>query len=583
LKWVDVSSAGEDREAKRTETERLTFPDLPRMELDQLLGQLVERAQEVMGTQGRLRGLLHASQMVVGDLALPTLLRRIVEAARELLGARYAALGVIGTDGQLAEFVHVGMDAETVARVGRLPEGKGLLGAVVEDSRPIRLVNIADDPRSSGFPDEHPPMRGFLGVPIRVRGVVFGNLYLTECRHGDFTAEDEQLALALAATAGQAIDNARLYETARKQQEWLRASGAIMRELLAIGSGRPLELIAEHTLDLADADLVTVLRPDGERLRIEVAVGVGADELEGSLVDVHGTMSGEVFTSGAPVVGSWIDRYSEQAAAASLRTDLDAVLVVPLTGAGQMNGVLTAARKIGRSGFTTEDLEMAAGFASQASVAVELADARAEQQRNELYDERDRIAAGLHSQVVQRLFAIGLSLQTTAGAARSEVVARRVRTAIADLDTVITQIRETVFQLDDVLPRSTTTVHDRVLEVLSEAGAELGLVASTEFSGKLDAIQPAELVDELVTALREGLRLIAHHTGASSVQVAVRPREERLTVVLTHDGSDRLAALPHAHLSQLADSARRRGGVSEVHESALSWWVPLPPQAASTE
>ncbi|HWD77265.1 MAG TPA: GAF domain-containing protein, partial [Kribbella sp.] len=171
------------------------------MELDQLLGQLVERAQEVMGTQGRLRGLLHASQMVTSDLALPTLLRRIVEAARELLGARYAALGVIGPDGQLVEFIHVGMDAETVARVGRLPEGKGLLGAVVEDPRPIRLANIGDDPRSSGFPDEHPPMGSFLGVPIRVRGVVFGNLYLTECRHGEFTAEDEQLALALAATA----------------------------------------------------------------------------------------------------------------------------------------------------------------------------------------------------------------------------------------------------------------------------------------------------------------------------------------------------------------------------------------------
>jgi GAF domain-containing protein len=568
-----VTWPGEDPR-NQADPERLTFPDLPRMELDQLLSQLVERAQEVMGTQGRLRGLLHASQMVTGDLDLPTLLRRIVEAARELLGARYAALGVIGSDGQLAEFVHVGMDDETVARVGRLPEGKGLLGAVVEDPRPIRLANIGDDPRSSGFPDEHPPMGSFLGVPIRVRGVVFGNLYLTECRHGEFSAEDEQLALALAATAGQAIDNARLYETARKQQEWLAASTSIMRELLATGSGRPLALIAGHTHDLADADLVTVLRPDGDRLRIEVAVGNGAGELEGSLIDVEGTMSGQVFTTGAPVVASWVDRQSRLEGPAPRRSDLDAVLVVPLTGAGQVNGVLTAARKIGRPGFTADDLEMAAGFAGQASVAIELADARAEQQLNELYDERDRIAAGLHSDVVQRLYAIGLSLQTTAGAARSEAVARRVRTAIADLDQVITQIRDTVFQLDDVLPRSTAPVHDRVLEALSEVGAELGITASTEFSGKLDAIESVELADDLVTALREGLRLIARRTGAGAVDVSVRSGAERLTVVLAHDGGP-LAGTPETELTWLADLADRRGGVSELRERELTWWVPI--------
>jgi GAF domain-containing protein len=568
-----VTWPGEDPR-NQADAERLTFPDLPRMELDQLLSQLVERAQEVMGTQGRLRGLLHASQMVTGDLDLPTLLRRIVEAARELLGARYAALGVIGPDRQLVEFVHVGMDDETVARVGRLPEGKGLLGAVVEDPRPIRLANIGDDPRSSGFPDEHPPMGSFLGVPIRVRGVVFGNLYLTECRHGEFSAEDEQLALALAATAGQAIDNARLYETARKQQEWLAASASIMRELLATGSGGPLALIAGHTHDLADADLVTVLRPHGDRLRIEVAVGDDAAALEGSLIDVEGTMSGQVFTTGAPVVASWIDRQSRLEGPGPLRTDLDAVLVVPLTGAGQVNGVLTAARKIGRPGFTADDLEMAAGFAGQASVTIELADARAEQQLNELYDERDRIAAGLHSDVVQRLYAIGLSLQTTAGAARSEVVARRVRAAIADLDQVISQIRETVFQLDDVLPRSTAPVHDRVLAVLSEVGAELGITASTEFSGKLDAIESEELADELVTALREGLRLIARRTGAGAVDVSVRSGPERLTVMLAHDGGP-LAGTPETELTWLAELADRRGGVAELRERELTWWVPI--------
>lgn len=435
----------------------------------------------------------------------------------------------------------------------------------MEDPRPIRLATIADDPRSSGFPDDHPPMRSFLGVPIRVRGVVFGNLYLTECRHGEFSAEDEQLALALAATAGQAIANARLYETARKQQEWLKASAAIMRELLAVQNGRSLELIARYTLDLSDADLVTVLRPDGERLRIEVAAGDGADELVGRLVEPAGTMAGQVFADGEPLLASWTDRQSRTPGPSPLRTDLDAVLVVPLTGGGEVNGVLTAARKTGRAGFTGDDLEMAAGFAGQASVAIELADARAEQQRNELYDERDRIAAELHREVVQRLYGIGLSLQTTAGVARSEVVARRVRTAITDIDAVITQVRETVFQLDDVLPRRSASIHDRVLEAL----ADLGLTTSTEFAGKLDGLSP-ELADDLLAALRAGLALIAGGTGAGSVRVAVRSGVDRLTLTLVHDGS------PVAHgPAGLTETAARRGGAWEARASELLWWVPL--------
>jgi hypothetical protein len=178
-----ADAAGTDRDGIS-----LTFPDLPRLELDQLLVQLVERAQEVMTTQGRLRGLLHANQLIAGDLALPALLRRIAEAARDLVGARYAALGVIAPAGGPAEFVHVGMPADTVERVGHLPQGKGLLGALIEEPHPIRLRRISDDPRSSGFPPGHPPMTSFLGVPVRTRDEVFGNLYLAESSKGQFSA-----------------------------------------------------------------------------------------------------------------------------------------------------------------------------------------------------------------------------------------------------------------------------------------------------------------------------------------------------------------------------------------------------------
>ncbi|MFJ1767951.1 GAF domain-containing protein [Amycolatopsis sp. NPDC088138] len=570
-----MSWAGESQEESRTEPERPAFSSLPRRDLDELLDQLVEQVQDVMGLDGRSRGLLRVSRMVAGDLALPTVLRRVVEAARDLLGARYAALGVLGPDNRLAEFVHVGMDAETVARVGRPPEGAGLFGAVAADSRPIRLANITDDPRSSGFPDAYPPMCSFLGVPISVRGVVFGNLYLTESRQGEFGAEDEQLAVALAAIAGQAIANARLRETMRKQQEWLAASTAITRELLAARSASPLELIAVHTQDVADADLVTVLRPDGAGLRIEVAVGAGADELQWSHVDVDSTMCGQVFASGAPVAGSRIDRYSGLGAPIPLRTDLDAMLAVPLTGAGRVNGVLTASRKIGRPGFTAEDLELAAGFIDQASMAVELADARVEQQHAELYDERSRVAVELHSHVVQRLYAIGLSLQTTADAIRPEKTAGRVREAIADLGAVVTRIRETAFLLDDLLPHPASAVHDRLREVLFEVCAEWGLTAAIEFVGHADVIVPDKLTDALADALREGLRLIARHTGAAAVRLEIQPCEDQLSVLLGHDGSAELTMLPDTELAEFAEPLLRRGGTSEVGETALNWWMPL--------
>ena len=219
----------------------LTFPDLPRLELDQLLGQVVERAQEVLGTQGRLRGLLRANQVITGDLALPVVLRRIADAARELVGARYAALGVIGPDGDLVEFVHVGMPADVVEEIGPLPQGKGLLGALIEDPQPIRLGRIGDDPRSSGFPPGHPPMASFLGVPIRIRDEVFGNLYLTDSTRGQFSAEDAELATALAATAAAAIDNARLYQAARSRGEWLQATAAITRQLLSPDPADPAD------------------------------------------------------------------------------------------------------------------------------------------------------------------------------------------------------------------------------------------------------------------------------------------------------------------------------------------------------
>ncbi|MER6767994.1 MULTISPECIES: sensor histidine kinase [Amycolatopsis] len=556
------------------EQARLTFPDQPRMELDQLLGELVERAQEVISTQGRLRGLLRATQSITGSLALPALLRRLVEAACELVGARYAALGVIGPDGRLSEFVHTGMDAEAVARIGRLPEGKGLLGAVVEDPRPVRLDRLQDDPRSTGFPEGHPPMTSFLGVPVRVRGEVFGDLYLAEARHGRFSEEDEQLALALAAAAGSAIENARLYETARNQQEWLRASAAVTRELLSADLGDPLGRVVDYARALASADLVSVTRP-AERegyLFVERAVGAGAEQLAGRELLTESTVAGTVFASGEPRIGSWPDELSRLSVPSVLSLNLDSVMLVPLAGNGKVAGVLTVSRLAGRPAFTSDDLEIAAWFADQAAVALELAQARAEREDAALHDERDRIAARLHSEILNRLYSTGLSLQTTAGLAKSAVVAARLRATIADLDDVINHVQQTVFRLDDVLPPGPEPIRDQVLRVLAQAREELGLAVSTQLTGKLDPV-PSDVV---VPLLADALRLVSRHTSAESVEVEIQAEAERTTVTVRYEGAGDLAVAAAPGLAALAEQASRRGGTLTVAGgSRLSWSVPV--------
>jgi GAF domain-containing protein len=204
-------------------TEHQLGPDTgPQLGLDELLDQLISRAQDVRDVQVKLNGLLAANEAIMGHLELPVVLRQIVRAACNLVNARYGALGVINPHGDgLEQFVYEGIDDETAARIGSLPSGHGLLGALIDDPRPIRLSRIADDPRSVGFPAHHPPMSSFLGVSIKVRNSVFGNLYLAGRRHGDFTESDEELVRAVAGTAAIAIENARLYDEARRRELWL--------------------------------------------------------------------------------------------------------------------------------------------------------------------------------------------------------------------------------------------------------------------------------------------------------------------------------------------------------------------------
>ncbi|SDZ22120.1 Histidine kinase-like ATPase domain-containing protein [Asanoa ishikariensis] len=577
----DPRPVGRDREPGE---DTLTFPDLPRLELDQLLSQLVERAQEVMATQGRLRGLLRANQLIIGDLGLPAALRRIVEAARELVGARYAALGVIAQGGGLIEFIHSGMPADKVEVIGHLPEGKGLLGALIDDPFPIRLRRIADDPRSTGFPAGHPPMNSFLGVPIRVRDVVFGNLYLSETESGAFSAEDEELVKALAATAAVAIDNARLYASARLRSEWLQASAAITRHLLsAEGSAtHPLRYIAERTKDVADADLVTVIFPDPDddsMLRVDVAVGLAADRLPGSRTPVSGSMSGQVFTTGEPL------RLPDPEAAETTMTASDLVqvgpvLAVPLHGSARIHGVLWAARGQGRPTFTVDDVEMAASFANQAAVAIELAEARAEQQRAAMLDERDRIAADLHDHVIQRLFAAGLSLQSVAGQIGQGRVGDKVLGVIDDLDTTISQIRTTIFALQRLPGAAWTGVRGRLLDVVGEVAPALGFEPAVRFAGLVEDTVSPDLADDLVAVLREALTNIARHAHARTAEVDLKIAAEGVTMEVRDNGVGFGETVRDSGLANMRHRAERHGGTLTVSDvtptgTRLCWSVPL--------
>jgi signal transduction histidine kinase len=538
----------------------------PRLELDELLAQLVDRAQDVMGAQSRLRGLLRANRMIVGDLALPVVLRRIVEAACELVHARYGALGVIAPGGGLEQFIHVGMDPETVARIGHLPEGKGLLGALIDDPRPIRLQDMAADPRSVGFPPDHPPMDSFLGVPIRVRDEVYGNLYLTGHDQSEVSAEDEELVLSLAASAGVAIENARLFDEARKRQEWLQASTEITRQLLSNEGEEPLRVIARRLQQIADADAVNVVlpTPEGGRLMVEVATGAGADQLTGLSYPIENTVSQLVLDNGRAVLIGDISLEQQHSVHLSEFVPIGPLMVLPLVGTQRVRGALVVGRLHGRPRFTAGDLEMATTFANHAAVAVELADARADQERVALLEDRDRIARDLHDHVIQRLFGAGLTVQSIASGLGDESFAHRLGRVVTDIDETIRQIRTSIFQLRGPLGPATGAVRARLLAVAAEIAPSLQFAPRLTFSGPVDSVVPEAVADELVAVLREALSNVARHASAKSVAVNLDANSHafnaEVSLAITDDGVGMGDTERRSGLANLRERAECHGG-----------------------
>jgi signal transduction histidine kinase len=556
------------------------YSDAPRLELDQLLTQLIDQAQDIVAARDRLRGLLRANRLIIGDLALPVVLRRIAEAARDLVQARYTALGVLGPDGGLEQFIHVGVDEDTVARIGHLPEGKGLLGALIDDPHPIRLADLADDPRSAGFPDGHPQMRSFLGVPIRIRDEVYGNLYLTERAGGPFTAEDEELVAALAATAASAIDNARLYAEAGRRQRWLEASTEITRQLLSSEGEPPLSVIARRLHEMADADLVAVVLPtaDQRRLMVEVATGEHAAQLTALTYPVEDTIAGVAINTGRPVLIGDVTQQETYTVHLAELTPLGPMMALPLLATKRSRGAVLVARVPGRRRFNEADLDIATTFAQHAAVALELADARADQQRMMLLEDRDRIARDLHDHVIQRLFAAGLTVQSMAAGVGTDSGASRLNRVVDDLDDTIRQIRTTIFELRGPLAPQSSTVRSQVVGVADEVAPALGFSPALRFTGAVDTIVPDDLAADLIAVVREALSNIARHAHASAAEVEVTATPAELTVDVTDNGVGIGESRRRSGLANLARRAERYGGsltLPEHEGTHLRWTIPL--------
>jgi signal transduction histidine kinase len=500
-----------------------------------------------MGTDAqqldRLRVLVNAGIALSSELSLDALLQRIVETAAEITGARYAALGVIDKTGQALErFLTTGMDAQTHAAIGELPRGRGILGVLIRDAKPLRLHELADDPRSVGFPPGHPPMKSFLGLPIVLRGVAYGNLYLTEKADGvDFTDEDEELAQLLAAQAAVAIENARLYESSTR---WLRQFESMTEIGNALVSELELEpllgLVARHLQELVEAKLVLIALPEGDMLRVAAAQGDSVYGVKGMELALRGSKAGRVLERGRSERIDSVFDDPEIDQQTTRRLGVQSALYVPLIVRGRTIGVVIAHDKQGPTpAFTEDDLRLAESLAERAAIAVDLSrqvsrDAvRRVVEAQEL--ERARLARELHDETGQALTSILLGLKPLEQQAESD------------------EAREAVASVRELVVSTLQNVRRLAVELRPSALDDFGLVAAVERltdtfreqSGLTVDLEtqlgeerlPPEAETTLYRVIQEALTNIVKHSGASRVSVLLQRQSGKVIAIVEDDGS----------------------------------------------
>lgn len=553
---------------------------LSQLRLRELLLEVQDRIEQIIEGRDRLDGLIDAILAITSGLKLDATLRAIVHTAAELVDARYGALGVRGYDHRLVEFVYEGIDEETRHLIGSLPEGRGVLGALIEEPKPIRLDDISRHPASVGFPLHHPPMRTFLGVPVRIRDEVFGNLYLTEKADGQpFSDDDEVLVQALAAAAGIAVDNARLFEESRTREAWIEATRDIGTQMLAgADPAMVFRLIAEEALTLmAGAATLVAVPLDDEAPACEVddlviveVAGEISPAVKQMTVAVSGTSIGGVFHDRTP------RRFDRLDLAVDGPVEPGPALVLPLRAADTVAGVLVALRSADEQPFSDKQLDMMAAFADQAALAWRLATAQRQMREVEILTDRDRIARDLHDHVIQRLFAVGLTLQGAAPRARVPAVRESIYSSIDDLQEIIQEIRSAIFDLHAGPSRATGLRHrlDKVIDQL----AIPALHTTVQYTGPLSVVDTV-LANHAEAVLREAVSNAVRHANATSLAINVSV-EDDVRVEVVDDGVGISGDITESGLRNLRQRADDAGGEFTVENmptggTLLRWSAPL--------
>ncbi|KPI07480.1 GAF sensor signal transduction histidine kinase [Actinobacteria bacterium OK074] len=558
----------------------------PQLRLDSLLGDLQDQVQRVRETRDRVHTLLEAVLAMGGDLDLEAVLRRIVQSAVSLVDAEYGALGVLGEEGGITQFITVGMDEQAIARIGHYPQGLGILGLLIREPHSLRLTDIGAHPDSSGFPAGHPPMRTFVGAPVRVRERVFGNLYLTGKRGGaEFEAEDEMVLRTLATAAGVAIDNARLYDGVRHRERRLAASGELTRALLSGADPADiLRSLAATVQSMTGAALVVLAVPVGDSgdLVVETSAGRDAERAQGLVLPVT-TPAAKVFASGERVAGRPSHTEERIGDGGTVRIPSGPYFVVPLGTAERVRGVLQVAAAPDGQEFPESVLDMVGGFADQAALALEIAEHRRDAENMMLLTDRDRIARDLHELVIQRLFANGLTLQ----AALARLLgppdsARRIQQVLDDLDGTINVIRSTVYALRTPQPREDGGLRAKLLAETDRAAEALGFAPALRMTGLLETLVPRDIADQLIAVLSEALSNAVRHARATGVDVTAEATGTTVTLRVADNGHGiGTAATRHSGLAGLRTRAEALGGTftvtpNEPTGTVLEWTVPLP-------
>ncbi|MFD7006188.1 GAF domain-containing sensor histidine kinase [Rhodococcus jostii] len=557
---------------------------LSELRLRELLTEVQERIALIVDAREHVDGLLEAMLAVTSGLDLDNTLRTIVHAAINLVDAQYGAVGVLAPGEGLSEFVFEGIDEETRERIGDLPRGRGVLGFLITNPKPVRLDDLSHHAASVGFPDHHPPMKTFLGVPIQIRDEVFGNLYLTEkANGGQFTEDDEVLLRALAAAAGIAIENARLYEESRTRQAWLEATREIATELLAgSDTAEVLQVIADDALALTGADSAFLAVPDDldipsdevTELVVTASAGTVSARIIGRTIPLEGSSSGEAFRERTPL------RVAELAfdPGFDLNSRFGPALVLPLRATQSVAGVLVTLRHADASPFTDDQLALMSGFADQAAVALQLANSQRRMHELDVLSDRDRIARDLHDHVIQRLFAVGLSLQSTLQRAKSPDVKQRLVQSVDDLHDIVRDIRTAIFDLHGG-SGGVTQFRRRLHEIIAEITADSGLRTTVHMSGPLSVID-AVLAEHAEAVLREALSNAVRHAAADTITVSISVYDD-LVIEVADDGQGLPEDVARSGLDNLTARAREVNGRFTINSTpgggtTLRWSAPLP-------